>query len=94
MASRCSWEGFTGVAVVFGATLNLSLMWPGSAGVNPAFLLALVVLVAVWRVAGQVGADHWLVDRLVPCARPGGGSRWGGSRYGTPDRRLQGRALR
>jgi hypothetical protein len=59
--------GFTGVVVFVCATLNLSLMFAGSAGVNPAVVPAQVVLVA--GVADQVAADHWL-DRLDTVAQP------------------------
>ena len=54
--------------------------WVGSAGVNPAFLAAQVLLIAAWRVAGQLGADHWLLDRLGTVRQPG---RWF-TRYRTP----------
>jgi thiosulfate dehydrogenase (quinone) large subunit len=64
---------FVGIAAFFGATLNLSFMLSGSAGVNPAFLAAQILLIAAWRVAGQLGADHWLLDRLGTIRQPG---RW------------------
>jgi thiosulfate dehydrogenase [quinone] large subunit len=73
---------FTGIAAFFGATLNLSFMLSGVAGVNPAFLAAQVLLIAAWRVAGQVGADHWLLERLDTLRQPG---RWfAGHRTPTP----------
>jgi thiosulfate dehydrogenase [quinone] large subunit len=73
---------FTGIAAFFGATLNLSFMLSGTAGVNPAFLAAQVLLIAAWRVAGQVGVDHWLLDRLGTLRQPG---RWfAGRRTPTP----------
>jgi thiosulfate dehydrogenase (quinone) large subunit len=71
---------FTGIAAFFGASLNLSFMLSGVAGVNPAFLAAQVLLVAGWRVAGQVGADYWLLDRLGTLGQPG---RWF-TRHRTP----------
>jgi thiosulfate dehydrogenase [quinone] large subunit len=55
---------FVGIAAGLGATLNFSFMFSGSAGVNPAFLLAQVLLVAGWRVAGYLGADAWILPRL------------------------------
>jgi thiosulfate dehydrogenase (quinone) large subunit len=64
---------FTGIAAFFGAALNLSFMLSGTAGVNPAFLAAEVLLVVAWRVAGQLGADYWLLDRLGTLRQPG---RW------------------
>lgn len=54
---------FTGIVAALGATLNFAFMFSGSAGVKPAYLLAEVLLIAAWRVAGQVGADFWLLDR-------------------------------
>jgi hypothetical protein len=48
--------------------------------VNPARLAAQVLLVVGWRVAGQVGADHWLLDRLGTLGQPG---RWF-TRHRTP----------
>jgi thiosulfate dehydrogenase (quinone) large subunit len=71
---------FTGIAAFFGASLNLSFMLSGVAGVNPAFLAAQILLVAGWRVAGQVGADYWLLDRLGTLGQPG---RWF-TRHRTP----------
>jgi hypothetical protein len=60
--------GFTGVVVFVCATLNLSLMFAGSAGVNPAVVPAQVVLVA--GVADQVppttGWTGW-----IPSLSPG-----------------------
>lgn len=55
---------FTGIAAAAGATLNLSFMFSGSAGVNPLYLLAMVLLIAGWRVAGQLGADRWILGRV------------------------------
>ena len=55
---------FTGIAAALGATLNFAFMFSGSAGVNPAFLLAEVLLIAGWRVAGYLGADAWILPRL------------------------------
>ena len=43
-------------------------------------LAAQVLLVVGWRVAGQVGADYWLLDRLGTLGQPG---RWS-TRHRTP----------
>ena len=55
---------FTGIAAALGATLNFSFVFSGSAGVNPAYLLAEVLVIAAWRVAGQLGADYWALNRV------------------------------
>jgi thiosulfate dehydrogenase (quinone) large subunit len=56
---------FTGIAAALGATLNFSFLFSGTAGVNPAYLLAEILLIAGWRVAGQLGADAWILGRLI-----------------------------
>ncbi len=39
----------TGIMAFFGVVLNLSFMFAGSAGVNPAFIVVGVLLVLAWR---------------------------------------------
>ncbi len=46
---------FTGTAAVAGLTLNLVHMFTGSAGVNPAYAIAAVLLILAWRNAGYLG---------------------------------------
>ncbi|MDO8106988.1 hypothetical protein Q6348_07225 [Isoptericola sp. b441] len=61
---------FTGIAAALGLTLNLSFLFAGSAGVNPAFALTAIALIAAWRVAGHYGLDHWVLPLVgVPGVR-------------------------
>jgi len=79
---------FTGIAAALGATLHFAFRFSGVAGVNPACLLAEVLLIAAWRVAGQLGADYWLLDRARASTCRGGRPRQGvGRPRRRPDRR-------
>ncbi|MDP9222362.1 MAG: DoxX family protein [Actinomycetota bacterium] len=62
---------FTGVAALFGATLNFSYVFAGSAGVNPLFILISIALILAWRVAGYYGADRYLLPLLGTPDEPG-----------------------
>jgi thiosulfate dehydrogenase (quinone) large subunit len=62
---------FTGIAALFGATLNFSYVFAGSAGVNPLFILISIGLVLAWRVAGYYGADRYLLPLLGTPDEPG-----------------------
>ncbi len=55
---------FTGFAALFGATLNFSYAFAGSAGVNPAMILLSGLLFLAWRNAGWIGLDRFLLPRL------------------------------
>ena len=44
--------------------LNLSFMFSGSAGVNPAFTMIGLLLVLAWRNAGWYGLDRWVLPRI------------------------------
>jgi thiosulfate dehydrogenase (quinone) large subunit len=55
---------FTGIAAFLGLVLNFSFVFSGSAGVNPAFIIAGLLLVLAWHNAGWVGLDRWLLRRL------------------------------
>jgi hypothetical protein len=71
---------FTGVMAFLGVVLNLSFMFSGSAGVNPAFAIVGLLLVLAWRNAGWYGLDRWVLPRigtLVPrrAVRPPGRRR-------------------
>jgi thiosulfate dehydrogenase [quinone] large subunit len=55
---------FTGVMAFFGVVLNLSFMFSGSAGVNPAFAIVGLLLVLAWRYAGWYGLDRWVLPRI------------------------------
>ena len=55
---------FTGLAAIFGATLNFNFLLAGSASTNPVlFLLAILILLG-WKVAGYIGVDRWLLPAL------------------------------
>jgi thiosulfate dehydrogenase [quinone] large subunit len=55
---------FTGIAAFLGALLNFSFVFAGSAGVNPAMILASGVLILAWRNAGWWGLDRWVLPAL------------------------------
>jgi thiosulfate dehydrogenase (quinone) large subunit len=55
---------FTGIAAFCGLVLNFSFVFSGSAGVNPAFIVAGLLLVLAWRNAGWIGLDHFVLARL------------------------------
>jgi thiosulfate dehydrogenase [quinone] large subunit len=55
---------FTGLAAIFGATLNFNFLLAGSASTNPVlFLLAILILLG-WKVSGYIGVDRWLLPAL------------------------------
>jgi thiosulfate dehydrogenase [quinone] large subunit len=55
---------FTGVMAFLGVVLNLSFMFSGSAGVNPAFAIVGLLLVLAWRNAGWYGLDRFVLPKL------------------------------
>lgn len=61
---------FTGIAAAAGLMMNVSFLFGGSAGVNPAFALTAGALIAAWRVAGYYGLDNWVLPLVgVPWSR-------------------------
>jgi len=52
---------FTGVAAFAAVALNFTYMMTGTAGVNPLFAVAGVMLVLAWRNAGLIGLDRYLL---------------------------------
>jgi thiosulfate dehydrogenase [quinone] large subunit len=50
---------FTGLAAFAGLLLNLTYMFSGSAGVNPAYAVASIGLILGWRNAGWLGLDRF-----------------------------------
>jgi thiosulfate dehydrogenase [quinone] large subunit len=56
--------GLVGIAALFGATLNVAFLLSGSASTNPILLLAAILLVLAWKVAGWIGADRFLLPLL------------------------------
>jgi thiosulfate dehydrogenase [quinone] large subunit len=55
---------FTGIAALFGATMNFSFLMAGSASINPVMLLLSILMVLGWKVAGFIGVDRWLLPAL------------------------------
>jgi thiosulfate dehydrogenase (quinone) large subunit len=53
----------TGLAALGGVALNIMYITGGSAGPNGLFILAGVLLVLAWRVAGYLGVDYFLLPR-------------------------------
>src|SRR5215211_5633571 len=60
---------FVGIAAFFGAFMNWNFIMAGSASTNGFLLVALILLVLAWKVAGYYGADFYLLRRL--------GTPWG-----------------
>ena len=55
---------FVGIAAVGGAFMNLNFMLAGSASTNPVLLLLGFLLVLVWKTAGYIGLDRYLLPIL------------------------------
>ena len=55
---------FTGIAAFFGLTMNVSFVLAGSASTNALLLLAALLLIMGWKVAGYWGIDRWLLPIL------------------------------
>ena len=55
---------FVGIAAFFGAILNFSFAFAGSAGLNPAMIGIALLLVLAWRNAGYIGLDRYLLPKL------------------------------
>jgi thiosulfate dehydrogenase [quinone] large subunit len=53
---------FTGLAALGGLILNMTYMFTGSAGVNPAYMILEVPLILAWRNAGYLGLDRYALD--------------------------------
>lgn len=62
---------FTGIAALFGAVLNFSFVFAGSAGVNPAMIATSGLLILAWRNAGYHGLDRWVLPALGTPWQPG-----------------------
>jgi thiosulfate dehydrogenase [quinone] large subunit len=60
---------FTGVFALLGLVLNFSYMFSGAAGVDPAFVIAAVLLVLAWRNAGWIGLDGLMLPHLGAARR-------------------------
>ena len=55
---------FVGIAAFFGALMNWSFIMAGAASTNGLLLIAAVVLILAWKVAGYIGADYFLLRKL------------------------------
>jgi thiosulfate dehydrogenase [quinone] large subunit len=55
---------FTGIAAFFGGFMNWNFMMAGSASSNPLLFVIAVGLILAWKVAGQIGADYFLLKWL------------------------------
>lgn len=55
---------FVGIAAFFGALLNWNFIMAGSASTNGLMLIASVLLILAWKVAGYIGADFVLLRWL------------------------------
>ena len=55
---------FTGIAAFGGALMNWNFMMAGTASTNPVLFLLAVSLMLAWKVAGYIGADHFLLSWL------------------------------
>ena len=54
----------TGIAALFGATMNMSFLLAGSASTNPVLFFLGVGLIVGWKVAGYYGVDRYLLPKL------------------------------
>jgi len=55
---------FTGIAAFLLALLNFNYMLAGSAGVNPVYFAAAILLTLAWKNAGWWGLDRWVLPLL------------------------------
>jgi len=61
----------TGIAAVFGVTMNLNYLLAGTVSTNPILGFIGIFLILAWRVAGYYGVDRYLLPLL--------GTPWTGS---------------
>lgn len=55
---------FVGIAAFFAAFMNFNFIMAGTASSNGLYLVAAVLLVLAWKVAGYYGLDYFLLPRL------------------------------
>ncbi|HSD84443.1 MAG TPA: DoxX family protein, partial [Anaerolineae bacterium] len=55
---------FTGIAAFFSGFMNWNFMMAGSASSNPLLFVVAVGLILAWKVAGNIGADYFLLRWL------------------------------
>ncbi len=61
----------TGIAAGFGVLMNLNYLLAGTVSINPVLGAFGLFLCFAWRVAGQVGLDHWLLPAIGLPWKPG-----------------------
>ena len=76
---------FTGIAAFFGAFMNASFIFAGTAGANPLMFILAILIMMAWRVAGYWGLDRWALPAIGVPGYPGHAfgarrSRGGGQR--------------
>jgi len=52
---------FVGIAAFFGALMNFNFLLAGTASTNGLLLLAALLVVMAWKIAGYIGADYFLL---------------------------------
>jgi thiosulfate dehydrogenase [quinone] large subunit len=62
---------FTGIAAFFGAFMNASFIFAGTAGANPLMFILAILLIFAWRVAGYWGLDRWALPAIGVPGYPG-----------------------
>jgi len=62
---------FTGIAAFFGAFMNASFIFAGTAGANPLMFILAILLMLAWRVAGYWGLDRWALPLIGVPGAPG-----------------------
>jgi thiosulfate dehydrogenase (quinone) large subunit len=62
---------FTGIAAFFGAFMNASFIFAGTAGANPLMFILAILLIFAWRVAGYWGLDRWVLPAIGVPGYPG-----------------------
>lgn len=62
---------FTGIAAFFGAFMNASFIFAGTAGANPLMFIMAILLMLAWRVAGYWGLDRWVLPAIGVPGYPG-----------------------
>lgn len=54
-----------GLAAAFGAFMNMSFLLAGAVSTNPILLVLSFFLICAWRTAGLIGADRFLLPKLI-----------------------------
>lgn len=60
---------FVGFAAFFGALMNFNFMMAGSASTNPVLFVVALGLIFAWKIAGFIGLDYFLLNKI--------GTPWG-----------------